>query len=75
MGILWVAGCATALDQQLHENILVASLGATAVLIYGQIESKLAQPRNVIGTAQYTAHMHAQTLALVDTKGQHVCKA
>lgn len=56
LGILWVAGCAKALDNQLHENLLVASLGATAVLIYGVMESKLAQPRNVIGM---TAILHA----------------
>ncbi|DBA71574.1 hypothetical protein WJX79_006406 [Trebouxia sp. C0005] len=49
LGILWVAGCAHALDNQLHEHLLVASLGATAVLLYGVMESKLAQPRNVIG--------------------------
>ncbi|DBB05731.1 hypothetical protein WJX77_012192 [Trebouxia sp. C0004] len=49
LGILWVAGCAHALDNQLHEHLLVASLGATAVLLYGQMESKVAQPRNVIG--------------------------
>lgn len=58
LGILWVAGCATALDQQLHEKILVASLGATAVLIYGVMESKLAQPRNVIGTSHHCTYMH-----------------
>ncbi len=51
LGILWVAGCAHALDNQLHEHLLVASLGATAVLLYGVMESKLAQPRNVIGTS------------------------
>ena len=58
LGILWVAGCAKALDQQLHEEILVASMGATAVLIYALPESKLAQPRNVIGTAHHCACMH-----------------
>ena len=57
LGILWVAGCAHALDNQLHERLLVASLGATAVLLYGVMESKLAQPRNVIGkTAGLPAH-------------------
>lgn len=49
LGILWVAGCAHALDTQLHEKVLAASLGANAVLIYGVMESKLAQPCNVIG--------------------------
>ena len=58
LGILWVAGCAHALDNQLHENILVASMGATAVLIYGVMESKLAQPRNVIGDSPIVACMH-----------------
>lgn len=50
LGILWVAGCAHALDDRLSERLLVASLGATAVLLYGVSESKLSQPRNVIGT-------------------------
>lgn len=63
LGILWVSGCAKALDQQLHEHILVASLGATAVLLYGVMESKLAQPRNVIGTAQHKACMHIASWA------------
>ena len=63
LGILWVAGCAHALDNQLHENLLVASLGASAVLLYGVMESKLAQPRNVIGVGDIsgifvsTSHM------------------
>lgn len=52
LGILWVAGCAHALDNQLHENLLVASLGASAVLLYGVMESKLAQPRNVIDVSR-----------------------
>ena len=62
LGILWVAGCATALNDQLHEKILVASLGATAVLLYGVMESKLAQPRNVIGMEQPKACMHRHCL-------------
>ena len=49
LGILWVAGCAHALNNQFHENLLVASLGATAVLLYGVMENQSAQPRNVIG--------------------------
>lgn len=51
LGILWVSGCASALNDRLNEHLLVASLGATAVLIYGVPESPLAQPRCVIGTA------------------------
>lgn len=58
LGILYVSGCAKLLDQQLHQHILVASLGATAVLLYGVMESKLAQPRNVIGTAHHRALLH-----------------
>ena len=57
LGILYVSGCAKLLDQRFHEHILVASLGATAVLLYGVMESKLAQPRNVIGIAQHQALM------------------
>ncbi len=59
LGILWVAGCAHALNDQFHENLLVASLGATAVLLYGVMESKLAQPRNVIGTALHILRVHS----------------
>ena len=55
LGILWVAGCAHALDDRLNERLLVASLGATAVLLYGVSESKLSQPRAVIGTLPTTA--------------------
>ena len=58
LGILWVAGCAHALDDRLNEHLLVASLGATAVLIYGPMESKLAQPRNVIGNAYFDMRYH-----------------
>ena len=50
LGILWVSACAHSLNNQFHENLLPASMGATAVLLYGVMESKLAQPRNVIGT-------------------------
>ena len=32
-------------------RMLVASFGASAVLLYGVPESKLAQPRNLIGAA------------------------
>ena len=65
LGILWVAGCAHALDNQLHEHLLVASLGATAVLLYGVMESKLAQPRNVIGTSDISgSFVSAQVICL-----------
>jgi CBS-domain-containing membrane protein len=33
-------------------HLLVASFGASAVLLYGVPESKLAQPRNLIGAQQ-----------------------
>ena len=65
LGILWVAGCAHALDNQLHEHLLVASLGATAVLLYGVMESKLAQPRNVIGMSDMSgSFVSAQVICL-----------
>ena len=65
LGILWVAGCAHALDNQLHENLLVASLGASAVLLYGVMESKLAQPRNVIGVGDISGiFVSAQVICL-----------
>lgn len=34
---------------QLENTFLIGSFGATAVLLYGAIESPLAQPRNLIG--------------------------
>lgn len=43
-----------------HEKgfqLLVASFGASAVLIYGAPESRLAQPRNLIG--KHLANLHA----------------
>ncbi|KAI8645295.1 HPP family-domain-containing protein, partial [Parasitella parasitica] len=35
--------------QSHHTPMIVASFGASAVLVYGVIESPLAQPRNIIG--------------------------
>lgn len=68
LGILWVAGCAHALDNQFHENLLVASMGATAVLLYGVMENQSAQPRNVIGGHVISAAVGcAFRLALKDT--------
>ena len=39
----------TAIRDFLHSPFIVASFGATAVLLYGVVESPLAQPRNAIG--------------------------
>lgn len=40
-------------------RLLVGSLGASAVLVYGVPESKLSQPRNLVGRKQRTAaHRH-----------------
>lgn len=47
--MLWIAGCAHALEVKVRQTILGATFGASAVLLYGVMESKLAQPRNVIG--------------------------
>ena len=47
--MLWIAGCAHAFQVKVHQTILGATFGASAVLLYGVMESKLAQPRNVIG--------------------------
>lgn len=47
--MLWIAGCAHAFELKVHQTILGATFGASAVLLYGVMESKLAQPRNVIG--------------------------
>jgi len=38
-----------------HLPLLVASFGATAVLIYGAVDSPFAQPRNVIGGHFFSA--------------------
>lgn len=65
LGILWVSGCASALNDRLNEHLLVASLGATAVLIYGVPESPLAQPRCVIGNDKPSAF--ATSLSCNDT--------
>ena len=51
LGMLWIAGCAHALDVKLHQHILASTFGASAVLLYGVMESKLAQPRNIIGAS------------------------
>ena len=32
-----------------HFTMLIASFGASAVLVFGVIESKLGQPRNLVG--------------------------
>lgn len=43
-----IAATHTAFRDLYHSPLIVASFGATAVLIFGAIESPLAQPRNVI---------------------------
>lgn len=48
-GILLVAGLNQLLTPQVNLPLLVASFGASAVLIFGVTESKMAQPRNFIG--------------------------
>lgn len=48
LGIFAVAGINQALESVLDTSLLIPSLGATAVLIFGVPESKLSQPRNVL---------------------------
>ncbi|MDO5673554.1 MAG: HPP family protein [bacterium] len=48
-GIALVALLHYKLLDQLGMQLLMASLGASAVLLYGAIRSPLAQPRNVLG--------------------------
>ncbi|KAK9829426.1 hypothetical protein WJX72_005783 [[Myrmecia] bisecta] len=49
LSILAIAGLNQWLAPSLHLHVLVASFGASAVLVFGVIESKLAQPRNFLG--------------------------
>ena len=49
LSILAIAGLNQALVPSIGLSLLVASFGASAVLVFGVIESKLAQPRNFIG--------------------------
>lgn len=48
LGIFAVAGINQALEPIMDTTLLIPSLGATAVLIFGVPESKLSQPRNVL---------------------------
>ena len=48
-GIVLVALLHYKLLDQLGMQLLIASFGASAVLLYGAIRSPLAQPRNVLG--------------------------
>lgn len=49
LGILSVASLNGALVESTDLIMIIGSFGASAVLIYGAIESPLAQPRNLIG--------------------------
>ena len=48
-GIALVSYCNTMVVERSDMILLVASFGASAVLIYGAVKSPLAQPRNLIG--------------------------
>lgn len=57
-------------------RMLVASFGASAVLLYGVPESKLAQPRNLIGAAaarSYRTHT-AVTSSAAETRWPHAAQ-
>jgi hypothetical protein len=45
----------TAFRDTFHSPLVTASFGATAVLIYGAVESPLSQPRNVFGGQIFSA--------------------
>lgn len=52
--IMWLGACAAlgilgALAAVSHEPLLIAPFGASVVLLFGQPESPLTQPRNVLG--------------------------
>lgn len=49
LGILAVSGANELLFPRMQTTLLVPSFGASAVLVFGVVESKLAQPRNFIG--------------------------
>lgn len=49
LGILAVSYLDSVLYHEVRFPLLVASFGASAVLVYGVPESKLAQPRNLVG--------------------------
>ncbi|KAK9839416.1 hypothetical protein WJX81_000814 [Elliptochloris bilobata] len=49
LGILLVGGLNQWLASNYNLPLLIASFGASAVLIFGAVDSKLAQPRNFIG--------------------------
>lgn len=49
LGILLISGINHYMKEEADFQLLVGSFGASAVLVYGVPESKLAQPRNLIG--------------------------
>lgn len=54
LAILLLAGLNSVLEQsELHFQLLVASFGASAVLVFGVPDSKLAQPCNLVGQQVY----------------------
>jgi len=53
--ILSIFATHTAFRDTFHSPLVVASFGATAVLIYGAVESPLSQPRNVFGGQIFSA--------------------
>ena len=56
LAILLLAGLNSVLEQsELHFQLLVASFGASAVLVFGVPDSKLAQPCNLVGQQVYLA--------------------
>ena len=55
LGIIAVSFCDKMLFAQYNFPVLVGSFGASAVLVYGVPESKLAQPRNFLGEYRHFA--------------------
>ena len=50
LAILLLAGLDSVLEHsELHFQLLVASFGASAVMVFGVPDSKLAQPCNLVG--------------------------
>ncbi len=49
LGILLVSTCQRWLTPRVSLPLMIASFGATAVLLFGAPESKMAQPRNCVG--------------------------
>eukprot|EP00850_Spirogloea_muscicola_P006666 SM000032S12050 [mRNA] locus=s32:267679:269236:+ [translate_table: standard] len=56
-------------DGQLRLQFIIGSFGATAVLIYGTVDSPLAQPRNVLGGHLVSAFIGVAVAEIFEASG------